>query len=53
MAHVLKYSEINDFQSLSTGHGSELSGRLGLGLLASTAAVFLTMFGLPVLAAFF
>ena len=51
MAHLLTYSDTSVFQSLSTA--SQLSGRLGLGLLAGTAAVFLTLFGLPVFAGFF
>ena len=53
MAHVLTYSETSVFQSLSTASASQLSGQLGLGLLAGTAAVFLTLFGLPVFAGFF
>ena len=53
MAHVQTYSENGDFPALTTAHGSQLSGRLGLGLLAGTAALFLTLFGLPVLAGFF
>jgi hypothetical protein len=53
MAHVQTYSESDFFQSLSTADGSQLSGRLGLGLLAGTAAVFLTLFGLPVFPGFF
>ena len=53
MAHVQTYSERNVFNGRSTAYGSQLSGRLGLGLLAGTAALFLTLFGLPVFAGFF
>ncbi len=53
MAHVQTYSESDVFQSRSTAHGSQLSGRLGLGLLVGTAAVFLTLFSFPVFAGLF
>ena len=53
MADVQTYSEHGDFPTLSTAPGSLLSGRIGLGLLAGTAVLFLTLFGLPVFAGFF
>jgi hypothetical protein len=53
MARVQTYSERNVLQNLSTAQGSQLGGRLGLGLLAGTAAVFLSLFGLPVFTSFF
>jgi hypothetical protein len=53
MAHVQTYSDPSDFQGLGTAHGSQLSRRLASGLLAGTAAVLLTLLGLPVFAGFF
>ncbi len=53
MAHVQTYSDTGDSQSVSTAQGSRVRWRLGFGLLATSAAGFLALFGLPVFAGFF